>query len=128
MIALIVAFDKKRAIGKNGRIPWNIPGEKDRFKALTVGYTVIMGRKTYEEIGSPLPMRDNIVISSTKSVLADRLLTASSLSDALKSAKTENVFIAGGSKLYEEVQAVCNLRGLKVFTYCYDPSILLHTI
>ena len=66
MIAIIAAYDKNRAIGKNGRIPWNIPGEMDRFRALTTGNTVIMGRLTYEEIGKPLKNRENIVISTSK--------------------------------------------------------------
>lgn len=54
-IALIAACDRSRAIGKNGKIPWNIAGEQQRFRQLTTGQTVIFGRRTYEEIGHPLP-------------------------------------------------------------------------
>ena len=68
MIAIIVAHTKNgRVIGNNGKIPWNIPGELDRFKFLTTGNAVIMGRKTFEEIGKPLPNIFNIIVSSTKS-------------------------------------------------------------
>lgn len=62
-IALIAAYDRSRAIGKNGKIPWNIAGEQQRFRQLTTGQTVIFGRRTYEEIGHPLPCRETIVVS-----------------------------------------------------------------
>ena len=62
MISLIVAYSLNRVIGNKGRIPWNIPGEKKRFKELTEGNIVIIGRKSFEEIGSPLSNRTNIVV------------------------------------------------------------------
>ena len=63
-ISIIAAYSENRVIGKDGRIPWNIADEKKRFKELTTGNVVIMGRKTYEEIGFPLPNRETIVISN----------------------------------------------------------------
>ena len=66
MIGLIVAYDKNRVIGNKGRIPWRIKGEQLRFKNLTTGNVVVMGRRSYEEIGRPLPNRLTIVVSSTK--------------------------------------------------------------
>lgn len=66
MIALIAARSKNNVIGKNGRLPWNIPEDLKRFKKLTDGNTVIMGRKTFEDIGAPLVNRFNIVLSRTK--------------------------------------------------------------
>lgn len=66
MIALIAAMTPDRVIGREGRIPWNIPGEQKRFKELTMGHTIVMGRRTYEEIGRPLPGRQTIVVSTTK--------------------------------------------------------------
>ena len=107
MIAIIAAYDKNRAIGKNGKIPWNIPGEMDRFRDLTTGNTVIMGRLTYEEIGKPLKNRDNIVISKTKIFSGENLRTVSSLSEALHICKTEDIFIAGGEKLFAEALPLC---------------------
>ena len=65
MIGLIVAYTKNRVIGSEGRIPWRIKGEQRRFKELTTGNVVIMGRKSYEEIGHPLPNRYTVVVSST---------------------------------------------------------------
>lgn len=65
MIGVIVAYDLNKAIGKAGKIPWKIPGEQKQFKELTTGNIIVMGRKTYEEIGHPLPDRINVLISST---------------------------------------------------------------
>jgi len=65
MIGLIVARSKNNVIGKNGNIPWKIKGEQKQFRELTTGNVVIMGRKSYEEIGHPLPNRMNIVVSTT---------------------------------------------------------------
>jgi len=66
MIALIAAVSKNRVIGKNGKIPWSLPEDMAHFKALTTGNVLIMGRKTFEEMGKPLPGRFSIIISTTK--------------------------------------------------------------
>ena len=63
MIALIVARSRNNVIGRNGQIPWKIKGEQAQFKKLTTGNVVVMGRKSYEEIGHPLPNRMNIIVS-----------------------------------------------------------------
>ena len=102
MIALIVAYSKNRVIGLNGKIPWNIKGEKSRFKELTTGNAVIMGRRTFEEIGKPLPNRTTIVISNTKTFSADNCFTARSLDEAIKLVADKDIFISGGEKLYKE--------------------------
>lgn len=102
MISLIVAYTNNYVIGNKGKIPWNIPNEKKRFKELTTGNVVIMGRKTYEEIGKPLPNRITIVISSTKNFNATNCYTAKSLSEALAIFPNKDIYIAGGQKIYEE--------------------------
>ena len=104
MIGIIAARSINKVIGKNGVIPWNIDGEKQQFKELTTGNIVIMGRKTYEEIGRPLPNRTTIVVSKTKSFQAENLTTAGSLKEALQlaAATQKNIYIAGGSSLYKE--------------------------
>ncbi len=107
MIALIVAFSKNRVIGKNGKIPWDINGEKKRFKELTTGNIVIMGRKTYEEIGFPLPNRETIVVSATKNFDGEHCITSPSLEEALKIAREswskKDIFISGGERIYKEM-------------------------
>ena len=102
MIALIVARSKNNVIGKNGNIPWRIKGEQKQFRELTTGNVVIMGRKSYEEIGHPLPNRKNIVVSTTAEFSGDNLVTACSLKEALDIASGEDVFVAGGYRLFEE--------------------------
>ena len=100
MIALIVARSKNNVVGKDGKIPWSIKGEQKQFKDLTTGNTVVMGRKTYEDIGHPLPNRFNIVISNTVDYKADNLITVSSLEEAISSSKG-NIYIAGGYNLFK---------------------------
>lgn len=104
MIALIVAYTKNKVIGKNGKIPWNLKNEKKRFKNLTTNNIVIMGRKTFEEIGKPLPNRTTIVLSKTKKYNFENCFTAKSLKEALEFCKKtdKNIFIAGGEKVYKE--------------------------
>lgn len=84
MIALIVAYAKNRVIGNKGQIPWRIKGEQTRFKELTTGNVVIMGRRSYEEIGRPLPNRYTIVVSSTQKFEAENCSTVSSLKEAIE--------------------------------------------
>lgn len=102
MIALIVAFTQNRVIGNKGHIPWKIKGEQKRFKELTMGNVVVMGRRSFEEIGRPLPNRTTIVISNTKEFTGDNCYTVGSLQEAIKLAGNRDVFISGGARLYEE--------------------------
>lgn len=102
MIALIVAYAKNKVIGNKGRIPWKIKGEQKRFRELTTGNIVIMGRKSYEEIGRPLPNRTTIVVSNTKRFEDINLLTAKSLREAIELAGDRDIFISGGAGIYEE--------------------------
>ena len=103
MVGLIVARSENNVIGKNGMIPWRIKGEQKQFKELTTGNIVVMGRKSYEEIGHPLPNRETIVVSRTKRYEGENLSTASSVQEAIEMAGTDkNVYISGGYGLYKE--------------------------
>ncbi len=102
MLGLIVARSQNNIIGRDGKIPWRIRGEQKQFKELTTGNTVIMGRKSYEEIGHPLADRMNIVVSNTKHFEGENLITASSLSEAVRLAGDGDVYIAGGYGLFKE--------------------------
>ena len=108
MIAIVVACSENGVIGKDGKIPWEIPGEQKRFKNLTTGNIVIMGRKTFEEIGSPLPDRFTIVVSKTKKYSFGNCVGAMSFDEALQIAlllskeKKQDIFIAGGERIYQE--------------------------
>ena len=102
MIALIAARSKNNVIGKDGKIPWNIPGEQKQFKELTTGNIVVMGRKTFEEIGYSLTNRKNIVISRNAQYPFDNLIVLSSLNDALEYYSEGDIYIAGGYNLFKE--------------------------
>lgn len=102
MISLIVAYANNQVIGNKGCIPWKIKGEQKRFRELTTGNVVIMGRRFYEEIGRPLPNRTTIVVSNTENFDGDNCFTAKSLEEAIKFAGDRDIYILGGARLYEE--------------------------
>lgn len=102
MLALIVAMSKNHVIGNKGVIPWKIKGEQKKFKELTTGKTVIMGKRSFEEIGKPLPNRRTIVISNTVNYEYDNCVTLGSLQEALTYIGTDEAFVAGGELLYKE--------------------------
>lgn len=109
MINIIVAVAKNGVIGSDGKIPWNIPDDKAYFKKVTSGNIVIMGRRTFEEIGFPLPDRYNIVVSEHRDFYGKNLTTARSLDDALDIARIygqenniEEIFLCGGEKIYKQ--------------------------
>ncbi|MBI4372216.1 MAG: dihydrofolate reductase [Candidatus Omnitrophica bacterium] len=112
----IVAYAKEtRVIGKNGKLPWHFPEDLKHFKSLTMGNTLIMGRKTFEAIGKVLPGRDNFVLTRQKRGQAmkpkhhmpvpfshENLKFFDSLQDALTQARTEKVFIIGGAEIFRQ--------------------------
>ncbi len=102
MVGLIVARSDNNVIGKKGRIPWRIKGEQKQFRELTTGNVVVMGRRSYEEIGHPLPNRKTIVVSGTKRFEGENLATARSVKEAIEMAGDQDVYIAGGYGLYKE--------------------------
>ena len=102
MVGLIVARSKNNVIGKHGEIPWKIKGEQKQFRQLTTGNVVVMGRKSYEEIGHPLPNRKNIVVSNSMNYFGENLITVASLDEALDTVDNENIYIAGGYGLFKE--------------------------
>jgi len=103
-IIIIAATGRKRELGLSGKIPWNIPEDLQNFKKLTMGHHIIMGRKTYESLGRPLPGRVNLVISSSMSPISG-VKVFKTLDEALSFARNNGeteAFICGGSKVYEE--------------------------
>ena len=104
-ISMIAAMGKNRVIGLNNQMPWHLPADLQWFKKTTLGCPIIMGRKTYDSIGRPLPGRLNIILSRNKNLLIDGCSVVDSLEDALILAKKENneqneIFITGGAHLY----------------------------
>ena len=104
MITIVVAMGKNREIGKNNQLLWHLSKDLKHFKDLTSGHPIIMGRKTYESIGKPLPNRTNIVISKKDDWFEEGILIVGSVKEAVKFAKKidEEVFIIGGGNIYEQ--------------------------
>ena len=103
-LSLIVAASEHNVIGKDNKLPWHLPDDLKRFKALTRGHAVIMGRKTFDSIGHALPERTNIVVSRQLEVAPAGCELANSLTDALRIAKptSEEVFVIGGGDIYAQ--------------------------
>jgi len=99
---LIAAVARNGVIGANNRLPWRLPDDLRRFRSLTTGHSVIMGRRTFESIGGPLPGRQNIVVTRQRDFRAAGCDTAATLADAIALAKLpEPVFVIGGAALYQ---------------------------
>lgn len=135
-INAIVATDLKGTIGKAGNIPWYLPADLKFFKRTTLGYPVIMGRKTYESIGRPLPKRTNLVLTRDPFYLSTGVVVLHSLEEALQHpscTESEEVFIIGGGELYRQALDVTKrvfltrvdteIEGGDAFFPDLDPSI-----
>ena len=104
-ISIIAAIGKNRELGKEGKLLWHIGDDLKRFKALTMRHPIIMGRKTFESIGKPLPGRTNIVITRDENWSHEGVIATHSLEEAIEKAKEldgEKIFIGGGSQIYEQ--------------------------
>lgn len=102
-IALIAAMANNRVIGKDNQMPWHLPEDLRHFKQVTMGKPVVMGRRTYESIGKPLPGRQNIVITRNSDMTIPGVTMASSLSEAFDQANVcDELMIIGGGQLYAE--------------------------
>lgn len=104
-IHLIVAVSQNGVIGRAGQIPWRISEDLKRFKAITLGHPMIMGRKTWDSIGKPLPGRESIVVTRQAGWAATGATRAASLQDALSYAEKRgatDVFVIGGGEIYRE--------------------------
>jgi dihydrofolate reductase len=102
LVSIIAAMDRNRLIGNNNQLPWHLPADLAHFKRVTMGKPIIMGRKTFESIGRPLPGRSNIVLTRSINFQADGVMIAHSVEEALKQAGgASEVMIIGGSSIYE---------------------------
>ena len=101
-VSLIAALAKNRAIGLGNGLPWHLPPDLKRFKALTTGRTLIMGRKTFETLKGPLPWRTTIVVTRREDYAPPGVLVARSIDEALSLAEGEEVFVAGGEDVFRQ--------------------------
>jgi len=102
-LSIIVAMASNRAIGLNNTLPWRIPEDLKRFKALTMGHHMIMGRKTYDSIGKPLPGRTTVVVTRDPALRIEGCVMANSLEQAIAACKGDSeIFIVGGAEIYAQ--------------------------
>lgn len=99
-ISLIAALDRNGAIGKGNALPWHLPDDLKRFKALTLGKPVLMGRKTAESLGRALPKRTNLVLTRSGAVPFDGMRAVASLEDALALVGGDELAVIGGGEIY----------------------------
>ena len=100
-ISLIAAMAKNRVIGINNTLPWHLPADLKHFKTLTMGHHILMGRKTYESIGKPLPGRTTVIITRNENYQVPGCVVVSSIQEAIASCTgDEEIFFVGGAELY----------------------------
>lgn len=109
--SLLVAMAKNRVIGINNQLPWYLPEDLKHFKSLTMGHAIVMGRKTYESIGRPLPGRINIIVTRQKSYMIPGVIVVHSIGHALRVCEEhvdggDESFIIGGEELYRQTLAI----------------------
>ena len=101
-LSIIVAISENNAIGKNNQLLWHLPADLKHFKEITSGHPIIMGRKTYDSIGRPLPNRRNIVVTRNANLAIDKVEVVTTVEDAISLCNKENeVFIIGGAEIYK---------------------------
>ncbi|MDO9282688.1 MAG: dihydrofolate reductase [Methylotenera sp.] len=117
-LSTIVAIANKRVIGVNNTLPWHLPEDLKRFRALTMGHHIIMGRKTYESLGRLLPGRTTVIVTRNTDYKVEGALIANSLQDAIALCNGDNeAFLIGGAELYQD--------GLKFSNKLYITEISL---
>jgi dihydrofolate reductase len=108
-VSIIVAMAQNRTIGINNTLPWRCPEDLKRFKALTMGHHMIMGRKTYDSIGKPLPGRTTVVVTRNPELKIEGCIVAHSLNEAITASSGDaEIFIVGGAELYAQAMPLAD--------------------
>ena len=120
-ITIIAAVSENNVLGKNNKLIWHIPNDLKRFKKLTLGHSVIMGRKTFESIAKPLPQRKNIILTRNKNYKAKGAVIAHNVKEALNFCENDNQpFIIGGGEIYKLFMSISNKIELTRIHKPYD--------
>jgi len=120
IISAVVAIAENNAIGKNNQLLWRLPNDLKHFKAITSGHTVIMGRKTYDSVGKPLPNRRNIVITR-QNISIEGCEVVASVAEALALCRAEQeVFIVGGAEIYQLAMPLTDRIYLTIVHQAFD--------
>ncbi|MEQ1485067.1 dihydrofolate reductase [Methyloglobulus sp.] len=121
-ISLIVAMSSNRAIGLDGQMPWHLSADLKRFKQITMGYPILMGRLTFESIGWPLPGRTNIIVSRNPAYRPEGCIVLDSVEAAISHGcqLADEVFVIGGSTLYEATLPIADTLYITQINYDFD--------
>jgi dihydrofolate reductase len=121
VISIIAAMAENRVIGRENEMPWDIPSELKRFKEITMGHPVIMGRNTFEGIGHPLPGRKNVVITTQRDFAPEGCVVVNDLQSAISACQGEDeVFVCGGEAVYREAMPLADRIYLSVIDEEFD--------
>jgi dihydrofolate reductase len=120
-LEIVVAIDEKGGIGKDNQLLWHLPADLKHFKNITSGHPIIMGRKTYDSIGKPLPNRRNIVISRQQDLRIEGTEVVNSLEDAIQLvAKDEKAFIIGGAQIFSDAMHLGDILHLTKVHHSFE--------
>ncbi len=120
MISLIFAMGKDNSIGYKNKMPWHLPADLAYFKKVTMGQPVIMGRKTFESLGRPLPGRTNIVITRNKEFLHEGCIIVHSVEKAKELTKDKDCFIIGGAEIYDAFMPIADKMYITEIDSCFE--------
>jgi dihydrofolate reductase len=130
MVTIIAAIAENNALGKDNQLIWHLPADLKRFKKTTLNHVVIMGRKTFESLGKPLPNRSNILITRDKNYKAEGCVVVNSLKEALKVAlkSDENPFILGGAAIYTQAMPFADKLDITFVHHQFDADVFFPEI
>jgi len=121
MITIIAAIAENNALGKDNQLIWHLPADLKRFKQVTLNHHIIMGRKTFESLGKPLPNRTSIIITRNKNYAAEGCIVVHTLDEALKAAASDdNPYILGGAEIYKEAIKISDKLDLTFVHHTFD--------
>jgi dihydrofolate reductase len=128
IVSIVVAIAENYAIGKNNQLLWHMPADLKHFKNITSGHTVIMGRKTYDSVGKPLPNRRNIIVTR-QDIKIEGCEVVKSIEDALAlCANEDEVFIVGGAEIYKLAMSKTDRIYLTIIHHSFDADTLFPEI
>jgi len=129
MLTIIAAIGENNALGKNNQLIWHLPADLKRFKKVTTGHHVIMGRKTFESLGKPLPNRTTIIITRDKNYKVEGCLVVNSLSGAIEAANSdENPYILGGAEIYRQSMELADVLDLTFVHHTFEADVFFPEI
>lgn len=121
MITIIAAVANNNALGKDNQLIWHLPADLKRFKTVTSGHHIIMGRKTFESLGKPLPNRTTIIITRNKNYFQEGCIVVNSIEAALKAAESDsNPYILGGAEIYKQAINLADKLDLTLVHHSFD--------